>query len=520
MNRQTFFSLLCSLALVATFDSLAIAQAPEPNRSDLVQPLRGDISISPPFTYQGHLKKSGNAVNGTCDFEFKIFNVVSGGTQQGLTTTRNNITVTSGFFTIPDLQVASNPFDGSDVWMEIGARCPSGSGTFTTLSPRQAINAAPYAISLKPGATISGTSTTAGISYFSSGLYGYSSQNNTEGVRGDTSAASGGLGGFFTNSGSGDSYGASAVFGTWTQAVPYGQMENYLHGGGPVTYYRAGGEFGGVNGVIGYGTKVGVVGVSEDSNGYGGYFNNQGGGIAVWGVSTSTVTSGYFANNGSGTALFSLGFGTNRFNASLRAYNNSTGEAAYFASSGNAEPNTFLSNTGNGGVLYMEANGGDFIRALNLAETDTQFRVTAGGDVFADGTYSSPAADFAEMMPAVRALEPGDVLIIGEDGQLMRSNQPNQTSVVGVYSTRPAFIGGVSDENMNGKAPLAVLGRVPVKVTNENGAIKPGDLLVSASLAGHAMKAGKNPAAGTVIGKALMPLMKKTGVIEMLVMMQ
>jgi hypothetical protein len=215
-----------------------------------------------------------------------------------------------------------------------------------------------------------------------------------------------------------------------------------------------------------------------------------------------------------------LGYGTNRFNASLRSYNNATGEAAYFTSSGNAEPNTFLSNIGNGGVLHMEANGGDFIKAMNLSETDTKFRVTSAGNVLADGTYSSPAADFAEMMPAVRALEPGDVLIVGEDGQLMRSNQPNQTSVVGVYSTRPAFIGGVSDENMNGKAPLAILGRVPVKVTNENGAIKPGDLLVSASLAGHAMKAGKNPTVGTVIGKALMPLKTKTGVIEMLVMMQ
>ncbi len=36
--------------------------------------------------------------------------------------------------------------------------------------------------------------------------------------------------------------------------------------------------------------------------------------------------------------------------------------------------------------------------------------------------------------------------------------------------------------------PLALSGRVPVKVTDENGGIKAGDLLTTSSLTGHAMK--------------------------------
>ncbi len=68
--------------------------------------------------------------------------------------------------------------------------------------------------------------------------------------------------------------------------------------------------------------------------------------------------------------------------------------------------------------------------------------------------------------------------------------------------------------------PLAVVGIVPVKVSAENGPIRPGDLLVASSTPGHAMKAGPNPRRGTVIGKALEGLEEGTGVIQMLVMLR
>jgi hypothetical protein len=67
---------------------------------------------------------------------------------------------------------------------------------------------------------------------------------------------------------------------------------------------------------------------------------------------------------------------------------------------------------------------------------------------------------------------------------------------------------------------LALAGRVPVKVSAENGKIQPGDLLVASSTPGHAMRAPKNPAAGTVIGKALGVLERGTGSLEMLVMLR
>jgi hypothetical protein len=61
---------------------------------------------------------------------------------------------------------------------------------------------------------------------------------------------------------------------------------------------------------------------------------------------------------------------------------------------------------------------------------------------------------------------------------------------------------------------------VPVKVSAENGAIRPGDLLVTSSIPGYAMKAGSNPPQGTVIGKALEGLDQGTGTIKMLATLQ
>ena len=67
---------------------------------------------------------------------------------------------------------------------------------------------------------------------------------------------------------------------------------------------------------------------------------------------------------------------------------------------------------------------------------------------------------------------------------------------------------------------LALVGKVPTKVCNEGGAIKRGDLLVSASIPGYAKKAGDNPKVGTVIGKALENSDSQKGTILVLVNLQ
>ena len=175
-------------------------------------------------------------------------------------------------------------------------------------------------------------------------------------------------------------------------------------------------------------------------------------------------------------------------------------------------------------VQNVAQRNGQLIEAYNPSER--VFNVDGVGNVWADGIvraggFEPGGSDFAEMLPAQDGLESGDVLVIGPDGQLTRSTERYQATVVGVYSTQPGIVGGaVGGADISGKVPLAVVGVVPVKVSAENGSIQPGDLLTTSDTPGHAMKAGPNPPVGTVLGKALGGLEEGTGVIQMLVMLQ
>jgi hypothetical protein len=105
-----------------------------------------------------------------------------------------------------------------------------------------------------------------------------------------------------------------------------------------------------------------------------------------------------------------------------------------------------------------------------------------------------------------------------------KANQPYSTLVAGIFSTKPGLLGTtrkVDDSAPADEVPLAVVGIVPCKVTAENGAIRMGDLLVSSSTPGYAMKGtDRGRMLGAVVGKALEPLQQGEGVIQVLVTLQ
>ena len=95
--------------------------------------------------------------------------------------------------------------------------------------------------------------------------------------------------------------------------------------------------------------------------------------------------------------------------------------------------------------------------------------------------------------------EAGDVLVAdkNKDESVLKSQSQYQTSVLGVVTTDPHMVMGmelVIDEETGESIPgvsatrLALTGRVPVKISEENGPIEPGDLLTPSSIPGHAMK--------------------------------
>jgi len=151
-----------------------------------------------------------------------------------------------------------------------------------------------------------------------------------------------------------------------------------------------------------------------------------------------------------------------------------------------------------------------------------------------DGTKQTTAwtgvlcgGDYAEAVSASgskKSYEPGDVLVLAsnKNGSVQKASEAYSTMVAGIYATKPGVIGRreslpKGDDNI----PMAMVGIVPTKVSAENGAIHQGDLLVTSSTQGYAMKGtDRNRMLGAVIGKAMGSLDSGTGVIEVLVTLQ
>jgi hypothetical protein len=153
-------------------------------------------------------------------------------------------------------------------------------------------------------------------------------------------------------------------------------------------------------------------------------------------------------------------------------------------------------------------------------------RVWIGGELGVGGDIVLANADCAEDFDVVSLTlaEPGTVMVIGEDGVLHPCTTAYDKRVAGVISGAGQYKPGLILDKQSSPAdrsPVALLGKVCCKVTAEHGAIEIGDLLTTAALAGHAMKAGDSARAfGAVIGKALRPLQSGCGLIPILIALQ
>jgi hypothetical protein len=180
---------------------------------------------------------------------------------------------------------------------------------------------------------------------------------------------------------------------------------------------------------------------------------------------------------------------------------------------------------GDGPGLIVASSGPDILDACFSNGTGCSngnvLRVDNTGKVFANGGFQTGGADVAEFIRTAESVEPGDVVEIDShhSGQFRKAATRGSTAVAGVISTKPGLTMNSSNSaNVEELGPqLALVGRVRVKVTAENGQIRPGDLLVSSGTAGYAMRAGKSPRPGTIFGKALGNLEEGTGIVEMLV---
>jgi hypothetical protein len=280
------------------------------------------------------------------------------------------------------------------------------------------------------------------------------------------------------------------------------------------------------------GNGIGVIGETDSpgSPGVYGLLNtSSGGGFGVNGVTLSPAGNGVFGNyplttGGGGGGVVGLtnsaDFG---FSYAIK------GEATAPTGSALGIFGAVSSPDGAAGY-FLNRNGGNIIVGhTGINDTLSVFRVDSTGRVFADGGFQPNGADFAESMAVTgdrSKYAAGDLLVLDPTAsrRLALARQPYSTLVAGIFSTKPGLLGTnrkVDESTPQNEVPLAVVGIVPCKVTAENGAIRIGDLLVTSSTTGHAMKGtDRSRMLGAVVGKALEPLLEGKGVINVLVTLQ
>lgn len=250
-------------------------------------------------------------------------------------------------------------------------------------------------------------------------------------------------------------------------------------------------------------------------------------------------------NSGQNSGLVFTGFdhiGGHKMMASIQGiplgYDINSGMLSFSTSGGNIYSPSGLTERmridNNGNVGIGTTSPAQTLEVNGATQVDQAFYAN-GGIVFPNGGGTQTTAwtgvlcggDYAEDMRAAKkkqVYEPGDVLVLtsDDDSDVHKSTEPYSTMVAGIYATKPGVVGlrdavAKSADNV----PMAMVGVVPTKVTAENGPIRKGDLLVTSSQEGYAMKGtDRSKMLGAVLGKAMGSLDSGTGTIEVLVTLQ
>lgn len=437
--------LILSVGIVSLSNE-ALAQKP------VVQGETGVLDVvGTAFTYQGRLLDNGTPVDGACDFQFNLYDdvwlspsLIAGPVDRG------NVTVSDGYFHT-GIDFGADAFTGEGRQLQILVRCPAGSGSYTTLSGMVWLTAAPYAHSLRPGATIS--SDTAGElgavlyvedtysgMFASSALEGKSTQGTAvygeslsstgvgvegkaastgKGVRGETfsgygvygeaTASSGVIYGVYgkTNSSSGHSVHGEATAASGTAYGVYGKADSSEG----VGVYGEATTVDTLTGVVAYGGRfvangafdIGVYGESSFSHaywpGYGGYFTTASGdGAGVYGKATHSEGGyGVQGESSNGTGVYGKGTSINGSGGRFQGH-----DAGY------ASPDVRLS--GGWGVLVADENSDSSLSLLSYDDIRLQLDYNRDDG---DSSFEIYDPNYHETFPVWQVDQDGNTQAVG-----------------------------------------------------------------------------------------------------------
>lgn len=430
------------------------------------------------ITYQGRLTDaSGKALTGTFNLTFQVWNDATAGIQLGSDIVLTGVSVKDGLFTVK-LNVPHDAFDGQSLWLQI---IVNGQ----TLSPRQVLTAVPYALSLKPGASI----TSSGIDtiHFGNQAGGYAveawSRNNI------------------------------AIVGS--SGVTNGTPPTGLHGvhgtGAGVGVYGVGGH----TGTYGTGDNDGVWGESTNGNGVRGTSTSSAGvkgestnanGVVGWtGRSGPGEWSGVYGHSAGGVGVTGR---SDTYNG-IKAVTKSNEHAALAAGNEGGGPAIYAQGGTDGLAAIFAGN----LQVRSLSTGATLVELGEGLD-YAEGFNLSGDAD----------LLPGNVVVIDADdaGKLTLSTQPYDKKVAGVIAGAQGLGSGVQLGVDGYSTQVALAGQVYCNVDGHFGSVEPGDLLTTSPTPGFAMVVKDiSQAQGAILGKAMQELPEgEQGQILILVTLQ
>ena len=523
------------------------------------------VPVGTAFTYQAQLKDNGVPAEGPHDLVFRLFDDFN--SQVGGDIAYNAHPVVNGLFSV-ELNFGAGVFNGDKRELEIQVNG-------TPLTPRQPLNAAPYALYALGGPgggagehwTASGSAITntntgfvginrstalAGTEYFgidspatgtnfggmyirtesatakpfyvyragSSGLVRTAS-TQLDGANGNWQVNNGGVRMTVTSTG---------YVGIGTSAPENARLDVALVGGAGGNGWAAGKfvhedlvEYGyGVYGSTNSPNGTAVLGQSRSATAYGGRFL---GGACT----TGFLACGPALQVGGDSHLIGpVGILTTTPAANLHVISGSDvnprdGGFAIFGGLNGAnigvDNNEIMArDNGVASTLYLNNEGGDVRIGQNGGSTRVYMPVLV-----------VTGADVAEKFPvseADAATAPGTVMEIDptNPGKLRVARGAYNRMVAGVVSGAGGLSAGTILGNLPGleDAPaIALSGRVWVQCDAASGPIAPGDLLTTSDTAGHAMRVADFPRAqGAIIGKAMTALTEGTGLVLVLVSLQ
>ena len=163
---------------------------------------------------------------------------------------------------------------------------------------------------------------------------------------------------------------------------------------------------------------------------------------------------------------------------------------------------------------------------VGIGTTSPLTKLHVAGDVTVSGNIGAKYQDVAEWVDSAEPLEPGTIVVIDSSAKnrVMAAGRPYDSAVAGAVSAQPGVVLG---EPGSGKILVAQSGRVRIKADARYGAIRAGDLLFTSPKKGYAMRSKPVRVGdtvlhrpGTVLGKALEPLLHGTGEILVLLTLQ